>query len=129
MSSKILSLHTKVFISDDAVGDGDGAVVLVGGALAASALVGIRDVAALDEDSGAAGLVEDGEVLALSRVTVADFESTEEAQVDVGCEAFSLFAVVVGFHAVVFGAGVGIKMDADEDCVPVAVGDSGPVGE
>ena len=67
--------HREVFVGEYAVDDGACAVVLVGGALAALAFVVVGDVAAFHEDGGAAGLVQHGEVLALSGLTVLEFES------------------------------------------------------
>ena len=37
-------------------------------------------------------------------------------------EPFALFTVIVGFHAMVSGTCVGIKVDADEDGIAVTVG-------
>lgn len=116
-------------IRPDAVDDGAGAVILVAGAEAAAAFVGVGNVAALDEDGWAAGFVEDSEVLALAGVSVFELEPAEEAEVDVGGEALALGAVVVGFHAVVAGGGMGIEVDTDEDGVAVAVGDGSALVE
>ena len=89
----------------------------------------VRDVTALHQDGRAAGFVEHGEILALSSLPVLEFQSAQQAQVNMCSQAFALFAKVVSLHAVVTCAGVGVEMDADKNSVTVAVGDDGPVVE